>query len=238
MDTINVGYRNNDEVAHSVYEYIKDFTNYGQKYALRPFDFHHPEDTAWWFIPGDEWPAYKYAKLIIQAYPPFRTTSGLFMGYHVEHGFPQSLQVQEVTRTKTMKVDWDWFKFLKQVEIGKIYETIRKVRENTNAPTRLFIDVQTPSLEHFSWAEYEFTWVIDQLNILASSQDSLESMILEKSFKKLLRQISLSPEINFFWLDIYIGVLAVYGKQGSISWKAKDIWYKTLEPWCEVILAG
>jgi hypothetical protein len=238
MGTINVGYLNNDDAAHSVFEYIKDFTNYGLRFVLRPFDFHRPDDTEWWFIPGDEWPAYRYPKLIIESYPPFGVRSRRFMGYHVEHGYPHSLEGPEVNRSKIMQTDWGWFKFLQQVEIGRIYETIRKVRERTNTSIRLFIDASIPSEGHISWVEYEFTQTDDELNVMGFGQGSLEKVCLEKSFKKLLRLISLSKEINFLWLDIYIGVLAEYGKQEADNWKTKEVWHKALEPWCEVIMTS
>ncbi|MGH2524141.1 MAG: hypothetical protein ACRDH2_16665, partial [Anaerolineales bacterium] len=51
------------------------------------------------------------------------------------------------------------------------------------------------------------------------------------NLQELAQRLETLKDIEYYWLDLLIGICVKYGTTTSGSWGAAEIWHNALEPW-------
>lgn len=237
-------FRNNDETAHAVLDYLDEFLSLPHRFTLRPYDFHRPEFSEWWFIPSTEWPAYHHSKLFVHQ-SPIRPAAPewLYTGFYVEQGFGQELAgFPDVQRKYIMRADWYWHEFLLHARNGEIDPTLRQVLERSQCPLWVWIDVyefnrvQELDTDRYrrgpdDWVEFTI-YAQDTKFILAQpGRKVLAQLNTCANIRELAQLLETLEDLRFFWVNLQVGVRLRYGTESEGFWNALEIWGNALEPW-------
>jgi len=235
-------YENNDKVAHAVQEFVR--SHGGWSFTLRPFNRFATAFTEWWLIPATEWPAYKYGKLCFHRYP--RTVGGvLYTGYYVEKGLGVQLAgLPDVQKSHIMQSDWRWYEFIDWASSDKINEAAKQVHGLSQVGIRLLVEIHAfnkvpePDTERSAPSdtiEFEIAPSDSRWQLIQPGQGTLAKFNGADNIATLVEGMHNEKDLDYFWLDLIIGVRLHYGNGSSRSWSAPDIWVKALQPWVEFV---
>ena len=81
------------------------------------------------------------------------------------------------------------------------------------------------------WVKYRIEGSDDQLRFAKQSGAALAQLKECASLKELARTLKTDRDLDYFWLDLFIGVRLQYGTKAGAAWTPRDIWARALEPW-------
>jgi len=235
-------FENHDKAAHAVLSYLTQLQPSPQRFTLRPYDFHRPEFTAWWFVPSTDWPAYRYSKLFIDQYPPPKLEREYFFtGFYVERGLGEELGgLPDVHHKHIMQTDWYWHEFVRHVENGEIEETLQQVLEYSQCP--VCVSMAVYEFNHVPEPDTDRQAPYDRLAFSIPSHDVrfqllqpgtkiLEQFNTSNNLREMMQHLEVLKDLHYFWIDLLIGVRLRYSTGTTGTWGRDKIWHNALEPW-------
>lgn len=231
-------YRNNQLAVQAVEAYLKSVKSEAVNLTMRPFNRFRLEFTEWLFYFGNYWPAYSRSKLYILKDDK---TEMMSLGFYIERGFgPEVLEVYPEKHKQVMQQDWQWHHFIKEIKTGTFVSTIPKIMEQTGLPLTIDLTLyqinQMPDVDSNKvepWDESVF--VIDDASLtmhqVKEAMKDLTPLNHVESISDLVLKADRIKGINWFWLNLYIGVHVQYGDNDTGEWGARELWTNALEPW-------
>jgi hypothetical protein len=235
-------YDNNDKVAHAVSHYLDGLHPSPQRFALRPYNRFLPQFTEWWLIPSNEWPAYRYSKLFFHRFQPApERTEWFYTGFYVERGLGEQLaSLADVKKTHIMHGDWYWHDFIRQAKAGEMDSAVQEVLLNSQRPVVLSMDVYgfnqvpEPDTERqppYDWIEFVIHSQDGHFRLGQPGSEILAQLNSCVNLSELAQCLEALTELDYFWVNLLIGIRLQYGTEADGSWKAAEIWHRALEPW-------
>jgi len=224
-----VVFETNQQVAHKVLEYQEKLRPSPPHFTLRPYQYQGPENTEWWFIPSTDWPAYHHSKLCVHQYDP--SPEMLLVGFYVEHGYGGRLKGL-TKQNLIMEPDWYWLRFLRHARDGDFDPTMRETLARSRCPLTVWLDAQAP--ERGDVDKIEFTIRTPKLcfEVEGPTGEILSSLRECGDLRSLAGHLAeLGDTLQWYWLNLVIGIKLRYGNLQTGTWRARDIWQKALEPW-------
>lgn len=232
-------FKTNEEAAHAVSDYLAP-----HRFSLRPYNYHKPEFTEWWFYtPAAKraWPAYPYSKLFVSTFKPDSDPAKhLHAGFYVEKGLGADLAMPGVKRNHLIQPNWHWHTFLDLAQKGDLDSGLSRVLAECGAPVWVSlyayefnkppaVDEERPPFHDL----LQFTVRSDDLALYLEQESSKTLAPLNSSLnlRDLSRRLSIHDGLKFFWIDLLIGIQLSYGDNSPGSWGAAEIWSNALEPW-------
>jgi len=242
MERPQVAYANNMQAAHAIDDYAKVADRASYPLTIRPYNHHSPESTPWWFIPSNDWPAYDLNKLFIRrTFEPNLEGQYMFVGYYIEKGVGASTQAQ---RKFIMTPKWHWHKFLDLTINGKTEAVIRDVLNISGCPVRIEIDmyeynrIREPDNNHAPYDQVAYAISTEDmvLDVVQSANNELSFLNMCSDLQVMGSQFTENASLlEFFWVDLRIGIGLNYFSDSGVSWTASDLWKKALKPWLVLI---
>ena len=214
-----------------------------QRHVLtqRPWNRFEPENSLWWLVPSADWPAHRFAKLFFDWDEENR--GSFFCGLNVEKGVDRRMKGL-TKRYNIMDEEWAWHSFVARLENGSVRRLIESRLADPYPTWKLVVssslvggmrDFDPLSEETRSTrTRYVWTWNTDgQLWSLIKRHDPLR-LTPELSRLTQLEQIAeFIPgikDIDFLWVDLYLGVLAGPKVEGGCLAEsdASSLWLKYL----------
>jgi len=243
MSAPKIKFENNDKAAHAVFHYLDKLRPSPQRFALRPYNRFLPQFTEWWLIPNKrEWPAYRHSKLFFHRFQPSsEETEWFYTGFYVERGLGKQLTgMAGVKKTHIMHGDWYWHDFISQAKAGDLDSAIQEVLLRSGRPVVVSMDVygfnQVPEpdterqLPH-DWIEFVVHSQDSDFQIAQPGREILAQLNSCVSLSELAQHLETLTELDYFWLNLLIGIRLQYGTDISGTWGAAEIWHNALEPW-------
>lgn len=233
----------------------------GKLFTGRPFNFHDPDNSAWWLYRGTEWPAYRYAKLFFQRSETSPDT--MFCGLYFEKGYGRA--IAELPGTKAehrllMQPDWAWHRILQDFKNNKIQPLLDSISENTRAVPLLaaysFFYTDTGSeydpdkQEHDKGRTYtcRFNYIQETKSLLPAGahtpapnpdiQKLADIMDTVHDVPQFGESLAKLENNSWIWVDVYVGLEFQFTKNMSknvnLGWGGGTIWDKYLilfRPW-------
>jgi len=180
------------------------------KYTPRPWNRFEPEESLWWLLPTNEWPAYKYGK-----YQLWKDDKYLNIGVTIEKGFGElaAIAFPKLKKKDTIIEDkWMWNKLYIDMDNGKLEETLNKFEKNINQDVFINMNIGLA----FDPSDYDpmkpksdnITYKYNQgkLSLLnhRNSRGVLEELKNAKSINNIKETISNYKDINWTWIDYII----------------------------------
>jgi len=234
-------YYNNEKVAHAVSHYLNGLRPSPQRFVLRPYTGFWPQCTEWWLVPSNEWPAYRSSKLFFLKSQVAQGEEWFYTGFYVEKGLGEQLaNLADVKKAHIMHKDWYWHSFIFQTKAEKMDSAVREVLLRSGRPIIMSMDVygfnQVPEPDTERLPPY------DLIEFVVQSQDGKfrlgrpGSEILAQlnscaSLSELAQRLEELKDLEYFWVNLVIGIRLRYGTDADGSWKSAEIWHRALEPW-------
>lgn len=245
MEVPTVVFQNNDQAVHRVRDHLDHLYPDGHRYTARPYQRQAPEFTHWWFMPSTEWPAYHHSKLFIQQYRPQPGVQSeyLYTGFYVERGFGERVLELDprFDRKMIMQPNWFWFRFVGHAEEGELDAPLGETLERSGFPVIVSVELwEYRDAEDryrltrgpYDSIEFAVTEAEPSLSVQSRSQtDVLESLDDCPSLGELARGLESRSELDWIWVNLFIGVKFRYGDEQTGTWRASDIWRNAMEPW-------
>ena len=245
MSVPTVRFENNDRAAHAVFDYLSALTPSSQRFSLRSFNRFATEFTEWWFVPNEEWPAFRNSKLFIHRFqPPTGPGKWFCTGFYVEKGLGKQLldKHMQVKRGEIMQDDWYWHDFIRHARAGEYDLAVREVSTRSECPVVLSLSAyEFNNVPRFDTERREPR---DRMELVVqSSDDSFGPEPAQKgvniftdlngaaNLRELADRLDRLKDQEWFWLNLTIGVRLHYGTASSGSWGPAEIWRDALEPW-------
>jgi hypothetical protein len=94
----------------------------GVKLYAKPYNRFMPDDSVWWLIPSNEYPAYKYGKLFFET-----RDNSIFCGYYLEKGV--NTKDGSYSDSSQIANDWIWNEFMGNLisEDKKLFDIFKKL---------------------------------------------------------------------------------------------------------------
>lgn len=237
-----VKFENNYKAAHAISQHLDELRPSPQRFALHPYNRFSTEFTEWWFIPNKtEWPAYRYSKLFVHRFqPPSEGAAQLYTGYYVEKGLgKQLIGMPEVKQTIIMQDNWRWYEFIHQAKTEEMDATIQEVLTRSQCPVVISLNVyefnRVPELDTerqkpHDWVEF----IVHTGNVFELAQAGVEILAPLNTcanLRDLAQRLETLKGLEYFWLDLLIGIRLEYGTLTNGTWGAAEIWHTALAPW-------
>lgn len=226
-------FEDNDRAAHAIYRYACTQAS-AKRFSLRPYQYQNPKETAWWIIPSDKWPAYRFSKLFIDRYeldPDY-----LFAGFYVEKGLDDELEGL-VKSTQILRPNWYWHNFLDEAEKGKLDKPLQEMLEESGCPVFGWIDFTGAfGLQRDDLVELSIRSPDLRFEVVSKGNNILSPLNLSTDMRDLanrLRTLEKQKEFCRGWVNLLIGIRLRYGNDEEGTWSASDIWSKVLQPWLD-----
>ena len=245
MDVPRVIFEDNQQAAHAVRDHLDHLYPDGHRFTGRPYQYQAPEFTHWWFLPSTEWPAYHHSKLFIQQYrpQPGLQSEYLYTGFYVERGLGNPVLELDprFDRKMIMQPNWFWSRFVSHAEEGELDAPLREVVERSGLPVIVSVDLweyrDAEDRYRLTRGPYDnlgfaVTAAEPSLSVQSRSQtEVLQDLDECTSLGELARRLEQRSELDWIWVNLFIGVKLRYGDEASGTWRARDIWYSAMEPW-------
>lgn len=225
-------------------ELVKEVKNHlnseNKKYTARPFNRFDPKNTTWWITPESEWPAYKYGKYM------FRMDEDIiYVGLNIEKGYGKELS-GIVSNKVIMNDEWIWHEFMKHAIAGDLEESFGSLGQKNHSDIIVFIgfgvfnqvkkgsecvsfDVALPN---------QITYILNEKNFkVQNKKEKLEAKEFEtlkkaESFQDVFKIINKINNLNYFWMDFFVGVPFKVSSNGELNiYKLDNNVLSILEKW-------
>jgi hypothetical protein len=242
MEVPKVIFEDNYRAANAVRDHLDHLYPDGRPFTARPYQFQAPEFTDWYFFPGSgHWPAQRHGKLFIRRHPEEHDC--LCAGYFVERGHGQQVLMADPgsDRKLIMQPDWYWFEFVRHAQVGELDAPVREVLQRSQVPLSIRADLwryrprdddmrsRTPDDTiqfRIDSPEAGFQNVKKSEDIFARLNDSTNT-------QELTARLDGWDELDWYWVNLFIGVKLRYGDEETGTWRARDIWRNAMEPWAD-----
>jgi hypothetical protein len=251
MSEIQSIFPDSRSAALAIEKYINCLRPSPNKYHLRAYDFHHPDTSEWWFIPGDEWPAYRFSKLFVNQInvAPSEEKDWLCSGLYIEKGYGgEAAKLYPVKHSQILQRNWYWFRFIEHARNDDLDISQRDILKRCGCPAYISLDaIPMEAHEEIDNREPEIDRKLphdkllievklhnDQLSfsIIQPGSEILSGLKGVSSIKDLAEFLEVrSNDLDFFWIDLLFGVHIKRGDLPSGGWGAPEIWRNTMEPW-------
>lgn len=242
MPVPRIRFGNNDKAAHAVLHYLDNLRPSLQRFALRPYNRFLPDFTEWWLIPQSDWPAYRYSKLFFHRFQQSATKSKWFYtGFYVEKGLGKQLTgMADVNIRHIMQDDWYWYDFVRHTKGGEMDSAVREVLLRSQQPVVVSIDayefncVPEPDTDRqlpHDWIVFTVHSEKIDFQITRPSSETLIELNGCANLRELGQCLEGLKDLDYFWLNLLIGIRLQYGAETSGTWGAAEIWHNALEPW-------
>jgi len=245
MDVPRMIFEDNQQAAQAVREHLDHLYAEGHRFTARPYQYQAPEFTHWWFMPSTEWPAYHHSKLFIQQYHPQPGVQSehLYTGFYVERGLGEPVLELDprFDRKMIMQPGWFWFRFLGHAEDGELDAPLRETLERSGLPAIVCVELweyrdaeDRYRLTRGPYDNLEFTVTAAEPSLTVQSHSQTEVLQdLDEctSLGQLARGLEEGKQLDWFWVNLFIGVKLRYGHEETGTWRAPDIWLNAMAPW-------
>jgi hypothetical protein len=225
-----------------VFSYLEERRRLPREYSLRPFNRFNQDFSDWWIIPSKAWPAYPHGKLFVSPVEPAPDPpERMYCGYYLEKGLGQALAGQAgVRRPLLLQADWYWHDFINLACAGKVDASLRQAVEAS--PTGLRVRVDAYEFNRVAEPDGERQRPHDKVRfavtlpdlafaVIQPARDILKPLNSCKNLRELAGQLPRVPGLEFFWVDLLIGVCLDYGGSPPDAWGAEQLWRGCFEPW-------
>jgi hypothetical protein len=239
-----VVFDNNDGVAHAVLQHVSKLRPSPQRFTLRPYQYQAPKFTEWWLVPSTEWPAYRFSKLCFHQYRP--APEYLHTGFYIEKGLGSEVAgLPDVKPKHVIHPNWYWYKFLARAESGESETPFREVLGRSGCSITVAVDVyefnrvpetaeerQRPDdmIEYIigsaGSANRRFEPIVEGAKVLSALNECTDLCDLACRLRDM-------PDLNWYWINLVIGIKLRYGDESIGTWGAGEIWHNALEPWLD-----
>ncbi|KAB2950838.1 hypothetical protein F9B85_13820 [Heliorestis acidaminivorans] len=180
------------------------------RFVARPWNRYEPENSLWWVVPSNKWPAYQYGKYVF-----WNVGNHLLCGIHVEKGFDQCvgpMLKKSSSQNLIIKQDWVWHRFLKDIEKGIVDASLQEIQKNCNVRPQIHIGAgllgSDSTFDPSSPRSDELIFEYDNGELkICKSIFPFDTITPLKTAKKLNQIPKLAPSIggiNWTWIDFYI----------------------------------
>lgn len=227
MSIPRVKFANNDEAAHAIRAYLRDCdTPLYEKFALRPYNRFATDFTEWWLIPGKAWPAYYHSKLFVHRFQPLgEEDKRFYTGFYVEKGLGKQLAgMPEVNRAHIMQDDWYWHQFIRHAKAGDMSRAIAEVLQRSQRPVLVLLNsyefnhAPQPDEERHAphdWVEFAIRSPSGDFQLAHRATRTLVPLNTCANLPDLAQRLEIMKDLDFFWLDLMIGIRLQYGSETS-----------------------
>lgn len=212
-----------------------------QRFSLRPYNRFDPAFTTWWLVPSSDWPAYSHGKLFLQRENEPDDNHVLVAGFYLEKGLGSGTAgMSGVPRTKIMTATWRWHEFIAAAAGGRVESTIVKTGRLSGRPVVVRLDAwpfnSAPDFDEDVLPSEETLRLVSGPAALHSEP----ALVTGSLFRPLADCVSLQEMassfqqldgLDYFWVDLTIGVSLRFGNVSSGQWGAAKLWHDALEPW-------
>ena len=215
--------------------------------VVRPFNRFNPDKTIWWLVPSKEWPAHKYGKIFcdLQKKPNFPHEEKLYCGFYVEKGLKGNYK-KYLPSSLIMDNSWLWNDFYEDCLSYKISPSLfqNKIltvqienilpKKERNIEQKKELKSEKKELQiirctFLCTEEYKLKPLDQEINPIYNLKFNLNKTIVSsKKISDLLANIKKIPDIDWLWVDLYIGKF-IPADLTSIS--LTELWEKELAPW-------
>ncbi|MFZ5814400.1 MAG: hypothetical protein ACOY93_03765 [Bacillota bacterium] len=207
----------------------------------RPYNQYDPDQSLWWLVPSTEWPAYDRGKVVV-----FRETGGqIFVGLHVERGFHlKAVAANGISRRLAMDKTWLGSRFLDDMENGSLDHAASQVQARTGCLIRVQLTTPVPDTADLKRdprpAERMIQWDWNDGLLTRGGEWDLPSELAGNlpnltSFSAIAREVAGNSAWDWFWMNLFIGVLLSSAEQGEESppqiLNGDQIVRTCVEPW-------
>jgi len=233
LDTLNCS--NVMELANEVKEHL----NTGKKkFTARPFNRFAPENSVWWITPGSEWPAYKYGKYMFR-----RDKDIINIGLNIEKGYGKELS-GIVSNKAIMNDEWIWHEFMESGLRGKLDKTFGTLVQKNIIDINVFIsfgvfnEVKKDTKRFDEVLPNQITYILKENTFKVQNKDQpiiaqeFEILKQAESFQEIFNMISKINKLNYFWIDLFVGVPFKINNNGELDiYKLDNQVLSVLEKW-------
>lgn len=239
--TLILRYENNEQAAHSVSRYLDRERPSPQRFSVRPYNRFDAAFTSWWFIPSTDWPAFRHGKLTFDQGDRSRGLAEyMHVGYYIEHGYGKNA-AEMAPRSQAMSDDWFWHRFIRAATSGQMDPAIAAIAQRTGRPVVVNIDAwavnQPPDFDNPSVAPYDWYETAIAPPSAASGEEFqaggrvFQPLRGSTSLADLARRIMALDGLDYFWINLTIGIRLPYGNLDTGTWGAAELWHNALDPW-------
>lgn len=182
------------------------------KFTARPWNFYSPESTLWWLVPSTEWPALKYAKLVL-----FRSEKGYRIGLHIEKGVSEVAgQMLSPTKARSLCIqpDWAWNVLLKDLSSGKLEDKLKELTDEADRSLRISVQASSITSDYDPYAEEIEGFETDHIMVLEFTRgdlvlgkDELKGEMRNFGYVRNLTDLTrvfTDKDLDWFWIDLFI----------------------------------
>jgi|GEM_PF-4015928 len=200
------------------------------------YDRFKPDNTTWWLIPSNEFPAFKYGKLFFEM-----TERGMFCGYHIEKGLNTEDDLR-VHGSFQMNGEWRWNKFMASLRTND-KDLVSALTEFASNELKSYIVVSTDGKNKTKLELIEFE-IDSNLNLhrqtmdVSKIQEKTASYFIsefqdEMSISKFASAISNydMPGFDELWINVFFGVYISPNQEDMTALKLWKDYLERWEPW-------
>jgi len=246
-DLAMMRFSNNEEAAHAVVRHLENSAPARGHLALRPFNRFDTEFTAWWLVPSTDWPAYQYGKLALVRFgDETHATDQALVGFYVERGFgSDACGIGAVPRTQILTADWRWHRFIQSAAGGAADAVALEVARRAGLPVVTQISIwainNQPTVDEDKLVPDDwFSLTLNGENAGTASWHpsarTLRALHGARSLQQIARQLATVDGLDFFWVNLVVGIAVRYGQPRPGAWGAAELWHRALEPWLKEVL--
>lgn len=240
MEVSTVIFENNYSAAQALRDHMESVYPSGRPFAVRPYQYQAPELTDWLCYPrSGRWPAQRHSKLFIGRYRD--DSDCLYAGYFVERGHGQQVLIADpdFDRKLIMEPDWYWFEFLRHAQAGQLDVPISDVVQRSQLPVIITLDLwqyrprddDVRPREPDDSIPFEIHSPEVRFDDVKESQGLLKRLNECADVHELVGHFEGWHELDWYWVNLFIGIKLHYGTKETGSWGAAHIWRNALEPW-------
>ncbi len=211
----------------------------------RPWNYHEPDNTAWWLVPSPEWPAYRHGKYFFDQVEEQSDT--LICGVYIEKGLGaevSSAYTSASSRRCIMQSNWAWFRLLNKVQTNEAKVLLTKLSNDISSCLWLQIDKSyltelqsfdpyQPSLAHeryiFQFQPNSNPAIVSSLANKAHQTDVLGKINTIEGLFGALIELGKNP---WLWVDFFVGLQFNGAHPSSLPqagiWNSDTVWEKFL----------
>ena len=213
----------------------------GEGLHLLPFSRYDPEHRTWWLSPVAENPAFAHGKIVIEQ-PSVVEDGAVIIGLHVEKGVgPSAAEAFQATakgRHLILQRDWTWHPFVRGIRSGQVDRDLVAAESAADGMPLIFLIATStayPRDPDDDWhpLDVERVWYSASGGRLSRrGRDSgarLAGFEDRETMVTILDRLEATPDIDWTWIDLYIGVPFRPVPEGGQS--PDEVWRKACEPW-------
>lgn len=235
-------FQNNCRAAHAVRDHLDHLYPDGRPLTARAYQRQAPEFSDWYFFPASgHWPAQRHGKLFLRRHP--EQYDCLCAGYFVERGHGHQVLAADprFDPNLIMQPYWYWFQFVRRAQAGELDVPLREVLERSQIPLSLRADVWPyRPRDHDTRSrtpDDTIQFIIDSPQAALQNVKKSDAIFARlndcTNAQELTAQLDGWDELDWYWVNLFIGVKLRYGDEETGTWRARDIWRNAMEPWAE-----